>query len=318
MHTLALLIGVVLALQAQVLEASISGCPVFPANNIWNTPIDTLPVHPNSNVFVNTIGPTKLFHPDFGAGLYDGKPMGIPYIVVSGNQKRVNVTFDYPDQSDPGPYPIPPDAPIEGGSSSDGDRHVLVIDNATCILYETFASYPQNGGASWKAGSGAIFHLRTNELRPDGWTSSDAAGLPLFPGLTRYAEVASGKISHALRFAAPDTRNSYLWPGRHEASTKTGQQYPPLGIRFRMKASFDISGFSNEVKIIFQALKTYGMFLADNGSPWYLGGEPNDNWNNDVLVTEFRKVTGSDFEAVDESSLMVDPNTGEAKQRFVM
>jgi len=233
-------------------------------------------------------------------------------------KKKVNITFDYADESDPGPYPIPANAPIEGGSDSDGDRHVLVIENTTCTLYETWSSYPQNGGASWKAGSGAIFHLKTNELRPNTWTSADAAGLPVFPGLARYSEVASGKITHALRFTVPDSRNTFVWPARHEASSKPGQQYPPLGIRFRLKANFDISGFSNDGKIILQALKTYGMLLADNGSPWFLSGEPNDNWNNVALGTDFHKVTGSDFEAVDESSLMVDPNTGEAKQRFVM
>jgi len=300
---LALIVGI-----AVRVEASISGCPVFPDNNIWNTPIDKLPVHSNSAEFINTIGSTKSLHPDFGQGLN-----GIPYIVVPGNQKRVNVTFDYADQSDPGPYPIPPNAPIEGGPKSDGDRHVLVIENATCTLYETWSSYPQNGGASWKVGSGAIFHLRTNGLRPNTWTSADAAGLPIFPGLIRYDEVASGKISHALRFTAPETRNTYVWPARHEASSRTGQQYPPLGIRFRLKQGFDISGFSKEVKVILQALKTYGMFLADNGSSWFISGEPNDHWNDDVLVGEFRKVMGSDFEAVEESSLMVDPNSGEAK-----
>jgi len=300
---LAIVVGIVV--QA---EASISGCPVFPDNNVWNTPIDKLSVHSNSAEFINTIGATRPLHPDFGQGLN-----GIPYIVVPGNQKRVNVTFDNAEQSEPGPYPIPPNAPIEGGPKSNGDRHVLVIENATCTLYETWSSYPQNGGASWKAGSGAIFHLKTNALRPNTWTSADAAGLPIFPGLVRYDEVASGKISHALRFTVPETRNTYVWPARHEASSRTGQQYPPLGVRFRLKENFDISGFSNDVKVILQALKTYGMFLADNGSPWFLSGEPNNNWNDDVLVGEFHKVMGADFEAVEESSFMVDPNSGEAK-----
>jgi hypothetical protein len=292
-------------------ETAVS-CPVFPANNIWNTPIDALPVHPNSAAYVNTIGAGDNLHPDFGAGLWQGAPIGIPYVEVPGSQPKVSVSFTYDDESDPGPYPIPADAPIEGGSNSDGDRHVIVIDRDNCLLYELFYAWPQPDG-SWTAGSGAIFDLNSNALRPDGWTSADAAGLPIFPGLARYDEVIAGAINHALRFTAPQTQRAYVWPARHFASDLTGAQYPPMGVRFRLKASYDISGYSPDAQVILQALKTYGMILADNGSPWFLSGAPDDRWDNDVL-NELKQVQGADFEAVDVSSLMVDPDSGEVFQ----
>jgi hypothetical protein len=231
---------------------------------------------------------------------------------VPGTQATVPITFTYDDESDPGPYPIPPDAPIEGGPASDGDRHVLVVDRDDCILYELYAAYPQPDG-SWLAGSGAIFDLNSNDLREDGWTSADAAGLPILPGLVRYDEVAEGEIRHAIRFTAEQTRQAYVWPARHYASDLTGAEYPPMGQRFRLKADFDISGFSPEVQVILQALKTYGMILADNGSPWFITGAPDERWNNDVLVPELHQVHGSDFEAVDVSSLMVNPDSGQAQ-----
>jgi hypothetical protein len=287
-------------------------CQLFPANNIWNTPIDTLPVDANSSTYINTIGAGKYVHADFGSGLWEGGPIGIPFTTVPGNQEKVDVTFDYDDESDPGPYPIPADAPIEGGSDSDGDRHVLVVDRDHCILYELYYAFPQPDG-SWTAGSGAIFDLKSNDLRPAGWTSADAAGLPILPGLVRYEEVAAGEINHALRFTAPQTRKKYIWPARHYASHLTGSQYPPMGQRFRLKANFNISGFSPEVQVILKALKKYGMFLADNGSSWFISGVPDERWDNDDLH-ELHNVKGSDFEAVDESSLMVDPNSGKALQ----
>jgi len=287
-------------------------CPLFPADNIWNAPVDTLPVHPNSDAYVNTIGATANLHPDFGAGQWQGAPIGIPYVEVPGTQPQVSVSFTYADESDPGPYPIPPDAPIEGGPNSNGDRHVLVVDRDHCLLYELFYAWPQSDG-SWIADSGAIFDLNSNALRPAGWTSADAAGLPIFPGLVHYDEVASGAIHHALRFTAPQTQRAYLWPARHFASNLTGTQYPPMGVRFRLKADYDLSGFSPEAQVILQTLKTYGMMLADNGLPWFLSGVPDDRWNNDVL-NELKQVQGSDFEAVDVSSLMVDPNSGQVFQ----
>lgn len=288
---------------------TMAGCPIFPVDNVWNTRIDQLPVDANSSAYVATIGTTRGAHPDFGSGTWDGGPIGIPYIIVAGTQPRVQIYFDYADESDPGPYPIPPDAPIEGGSGSTGDRHVLVLDRDDCTLYETFSSYPQADG-TWRAGSGAVFNLRSHALRPSGWTSADAAGFAILPGLVRFDEVASGEIRHALRFTAPQTRRAFVWPARHYASSLTGSNYPPMGQRFRLKASVDISRFSAEVQVILRALKTYGMFLADNGSAWYLSGAPDPRWDNDVLVSELGQIRGSDFEAVDESSLMADPNSG--------
>ncbi len=292
---------------------TLEGCPVFPADNIWNTPIENLPVDPNSSAYISTIGATQGLHPDFGSGTWNGGPIGIPYTIVSGTQAKVNITFDYSDESDPGLYPIPPDAAIEGGSQSTGDRHVLVLDRDNCILYEIFSAYPKQGG-SWLAGSGAVFNLRSNSLRSRGWTSADAAGLPILPGLARYDEVASGEIRHALRFTAPQTRGAYVWPARHYASSLTAFNYPPMGQRFRLKAAFDVSPFSAEVQVILRALKKYGMILADNGSSWYISGVPDPRWNNDKLVNELRQVTGSNFEAVDQSSLMVSPDSGQALQ----
>jgi hypothetical protein len=223
----------------------------------------------------------------------------------------VSVIFDYDNESDPGPYPIPTDAPIEGGPGSDGDRHVLVVDRDACTLYELFYAWPQPDG-SWQAGSGAVFDLSSHALRPDGWTSADAAGLPILPGLVRYDEVAAGEIHHALRFTAPQTRRAYVWPARHYASDLTHTQYPPMGQRFRLKAGFDISGFSPHAQIILRALQKYGMILADNGSAWYISGAPDERWDNDVLH-ELHQVHGSDFEAVDVSALMLDPNSGQVR-----
>ena len=221
------------------------------------------------------------------------------------------VTFDYDDESDPGPYPIPTHAPIEGGPNSDGDRHVLVVDRDHCVLYEMWNSWP-NANGSWHAGSGAVFSLNSHALRPAGWTSADAAGLPVAAGLVRYEEVAAGQIRHAIRFTVPQTRRAYVWPARHYASTLTGTQYPPMGQRFRLKANFNLAGFAPEVQVILQAFKTYGIILADNGSAWYISGAPDARWNDDVL-RQLNQVHGSDFEAVDVSSLMIDPNSGQAR-----
>jgi hypothetical protein len=298
----------VAALAGETLE----GCPVLPADNVWNTPVDTLPVDSRSASYITTIGSGTGLHPDFGSGLWDGGPIGIPYNIVTGTQAKVPVRFDYSDESDPGPYPIPADPLIEGGPASTGDRHILLLDRDSCILYEIFSAYPESG--RWVAGSGAVFDLRSTALRPPGWTSADAAGLPILPGLVRYDEVASGEIHHALRFTVPRTRRAYLWPARHYASTLTGLQYPPMGQRFRLKAGFDLSGFSPETQVILSAIKKYGMILADNGGAWYISGVPDERWDNDVLVAELGRVKGSDFEAVDESSLMLSPDSGRARQ----
>jgi hypothetical protein len=294
----------------------IGGCPIFPANNIWNTPIDSLPVHPNSAAYINTIGADRGLHPDFGSGVWppgSNSPIGIPFIVVPASQPPVEINFVWwPEESDPGPYPIPPNAPIEGGPDSDGDRHVLVLQEDDCLLYELYAAYPQNDG-SWEAGNGALYDLNSHALRPDGWTSADAAGLPILPGLVRYDEVMSGEIRHAIRFTAPETQAAYVWPARHYASDLTASRYPPMGLRLRLRANYDISGFSPEMQVILQAFKTYGIILADNGSAWYISGAPDGRWDNDILH-EMDVITGADFEAVDVSSLQIDPDSGEAHQ----
>lgn len=281
--------------------------PMFPRDNVWNVAVDQLPVDANSAAYVTTIGAAKPMHADFGT-VYNGAPNGIPFVVVPGAQPRVAVSFDYADESDPGPYPIPADAPIEGGPQSAGDRHVLVVDRDGGKLYELFAAYPNQDG-SWHAGSGAIFDLSGNALRPATWTSADAAGLPILPGLVRYEEVVAGEIPHALRFTAPQTRNAFVWPARHKASSLTGANYPPMGQRFRLKASVDIASFGPNVQVILRALKRYGMFLADNGSSWFLSGAPDPRWDDSELH-QLGQLTGSDFEAVDESALMVDPSSG--------
>jgi len=289
----------------------VAGCSIFPADNVWNTAVDTLPLDANSAAYVATIGADEHVHADFGSGTWEGGPIGIPYVDVDSSQAQVPVVFTYADESDPGPYPIPPDAPIEGGSGSDGDRHVLVLERDNCILYELYDAWPQQDG-SWEAGSGAIFDLHSHNLRPDTWTSADAAGLPILPGLIRYDEVASGEIRHAIRFTAPDTRQAYIWPARHYASSLTGSQYPPMGQRFRLKAGFDISDFSVQTRVVLRALQKYGMILADNGAPWFISGAPDERWDNDALH-ELHDVLGSAFEAVDESALMVSPDSGQAR-----
>jgi hypothetical protein len=287
-------------------------CPMLPADNIWNTRVDTLPLDASSAAYVATIGAGATMHADFGSGLWNGGPIGIPYVVVNAGQPKVAVQFRVARESDPGPYPIPPNAPVEGGAASSGDRHVLVVDKGTCRLYELFSAYP-NGDGSWRAYSGAVFDLRSNALRPDTWTSADAAGFPILPGLVRYDEVASGVIRHAIRFTSPQTRAAHVWPATHDASSLTGAQYPPMGQRFRLRATFDETSFSPQVQVILRAMKTYGIVLADNGSPWYISGAPDARWNNTVLH-ELHRVPGSAFEAVDVRGLQVAPRSGQARQ----
>ncbi len=295
---------------------TIAGCPVFPSNNIWNTPIDKLPADPRSDGYIQTIkndlGERATFHPDFGP-LWNGVPMGIPYIVVPGSQPKVEVSFDYADESDPGPYPIPDNPPIEGGPDSSGDRHVLIVDKDNCLLYELYSAYPQAGG-SWEAGSGAIFDLRSNQLRPDTWTSADAAGLSIFAGLVRYEEFEAGVITHPLRFTVPRIQRAYVWPARHFASSITDPNVPPMGQRFRLKASFDISRFSREEQIFLKAFQTYGLVIADNGSDLYVQGAPDERWDIDWLHHLFNQLYIGNFEAVDLSGAMIDPDSGEARQ----
>jgi hypothetical protein len=271
-------------------------CPVFPRSNAWNQRVDKLPVAANSNAVVRAIGPGDPVHADFGSGLYDGGPIGIPYTTVGKSQHRSRVKFDYADESDKGPYPIPRNVPIEGGRKSTGDRHAIVVDRSRCKLYELYALH--RSGGSWHAGSGAIWSLRSNKLRPAGWTSADAAGLPILPGLARYDEVKRGSIDHALRFTVERTRRAYVFPARHFASSLTDPDLPPMGMRFRLKASFDTSRFPRQSRIVLNALKRYGMIVADNGSNWFISGAPNRGWDNDDLH-RLGGLQGSDFEVVD-------------------
>lgn len=278
-------------------------CPMTPADSFWHADVSALPVHAQSSTWVSSVGTTAGLKADFGSGTWNGGPIGIPYTTVAGTQAPVPVTFGYADESDPGPYPIPPTAPIEGGSASSGDRHVLVVDRDACRLWELYSAYPQNGGTSWTAGSGATWDLRSNAMRPLGWTSADAAGLPILPGLVRYDEVAAGEIDHVIRFTAPRTAGAYVWPASHKAQTG-GASDPPMGAFFRLKAGFDISGFSAQNQVILRALKKHGMVLADNGSSWFMSGAPDPGWNDDDL-NRLRSVPGSAFEAVDVSALKV-------------
>jgi hypothetical protein len=278
--------------------ASLKGHQLFPADEPWNKDITKEPVDPNSDALVASIGLKKSLHPDFGT-THNGHPNGIPYIIVTKDQPKVPVTFQYKDESDKGPYPIPPEAPVEGGADAKGDRHVLVIDRDNWVLYELFSAYPQDGGKSWKAGSGAIFDLKKNSVqRPAGWTSSDAAGLPVFAGLVRYDEVVERKeITHALRFTITKSRHAYVSPATHFASSKKDPNLPPMGMRVRLKADYDISKFSAPCQTILKALKKYGMIVADNGGDWFISGAPDPRWNDDEINT-LKRVKGSDFEVV--------------------
>ena len=275
-------------------------CTIFPKSNPWNSRVDRLPVAANSAEIISSIGTERGLHPDFGSGLWEGAPIGIPITVVGRRTPKSRVSFEYADESDRGPYPIPRGVPIEGGYRSDGDRHALIVDRDSCKLYELFALYPKSRG--WRAGSGAIWNLRSNRLRPAGWTSADAAGLPILPGLARYDEVRRGVIDHALRFTVRRTRRAYVHPARHFASSSDDPSLPPMGLRVRLKASFDVSGYPRQARVVLTALKRYGMLVSDNGSDWYITGSPNPGWRNDDLRT-LGRVKGSEFEVVDTRTL---------------
>jgi len=290
---------------------TLDGCLVLPVDNIWNTPVDNLPVHANSAAFVNAIGAAAHFHTAFGSGTWQGFPIGIPFNLVSGSQPQTSVTFVYAGESDPGPYPIPANPLIEGDPNGSGDRHMLILDRDKCVLYEMW--HAQRQQANWYAGAGAIFDLNSNALRPAGWTSADEAGLPILPGLARYDEVAEGAIKHALRFSSDTISQAYVWPARHYAPFNGQAGPPPLGQRFRLKASFNVSQFSPQAQVVARALQKYGLILADKGVSWHAMGAPDARWNN-VVLNELEVILGSDFEAVDVSSLMVDPNSGQARR----
>jgi len=267
---------------------SAPSCPIFPSSNAWNRDVATLPVAANSATLIASIGRDASLHPDFSSR--DG--YGIPFNVVGRTQKKVRVAFQYAGESDRGPYPIPARPKIERGS----DRHMLILDRDACRLYELFAA--RRSGNRWTAGSGAIFNLRSNALRPLGWTSADAAGLAIFPGLARSHEVRAGVLDHALRFTAPRTRRAFVFPARHQAGSSNDPALPPMGLRVRLKASVSLAGFGPQSRVVLRALKRYGMILADNGSPWYVTGAPSTGWNDDDLH-DLQRITGNDFEVVD-------------------
>jgi hypothetical protein len=283
----------------------IANCPMFPANNFWNARVDSLPTHPMSEAWIESIGRGEGFHMDFGSGEWDGGPIGIPFNIVTGSAvPAYEPEFYYPEESDPGPYPIPENPKREFGS----DHHILTVDTETCKLYEIYDASFENG--EWSGGSGAIWDLNSNALRPDTWTSADAAGLPILPGLVRYDEIAAGEIRHALRFTAEETAG-YIWPARHQTDDPR-EGTPPMGARFRLKADYDISGFPAEMQVLLQAMKAYGIVLADNGSNWYVSGAPDERWDNDMLHL-LDVLTGDDLEAVDTSVFMLNIDSGEVK-----
>jgi hypothetical protein len=293
--------------------APLNGWLPFPADNPWNQVVSALPADPDSSDVISYVGAATTLHPDFGSGLYDGSPIGIPYAVVAGNQARVAVAYNaYGDESDPGPFPVPSPPPYEGVAPTDssGDRHVLVLDRDNGWLYELYGAQLQADG-TWTAGSGAVWDVTRDDQRPLGWTSADAAGLAMFPGLAKYDEVAAGAIRHALRLTVPVTQEAWILPATHWASSVTDPSAPPMGARFRLKASYDISGFPPQSQVVLKALQTYGMIVADNGSAWYLGGAPDPRWDNDDLHT-LGQVTGADLELVTTGSIVTSVPSGAA------
>jgi hypothetical protein len=299
-------------------------CPVFPANNVWNTNISRLPVDKHSAAWLASMNSsTTYLHPDFGPNP-GGYPFGIPFIVVRARQPLVRITFRYASESDKGPYPFGPGTPIEGGARAGGDRHAIMVNPRTCTLYELWEAHYSARGST--AGSGAIWHLGSDALRPAGWTSADAAGLPILPGLLDFAQVQAAvrtgrPITHAIRFTAEVTRAAYLWPARHDASSHVSPNVPPMGARFRLKASFDVARFCRnsqaycrDAKAILVEMKNYGLILADNGSNWFFQGSAFPQWP-DALVSLLKAIPARAFQAVNESCLMVLPNSGAASAK---
>jgi hypothetical protein len=275
------------------------GCPILPEEDPLNQEVADAPVNPNSAHYIASIGLTAHLHPDFGTN----PSYGIPYTVVGPDQPEVPIKFTkYGSESNAGPYPIPPNAPVEGGGKNGhGDKHVLVVQEGSCMLYEMYKAH--RGRDGWSAASGATFNLRSDALRPEGWTSADAAGLPIFPLLARYPEVSSGQIDHALRVTVPETQMGYIHPATHFASDSSDPNLPPMGLRLRLKASFSLAGFDGESLIILEALKRYGLIVADNGSPWFITGAPNPHWNDENLE-QIKQVPGSEFEAVESGPIL--------------
>jgi hypothetical protein len=287
--------------------AQAPNCPVFPRDNQWNLPVDKLPVARNSKRIVGSIGSRAYVHNNFGGGEWAGGPDGMPVTVVGGDQPKVPVLFEEARWSDPGPYPIPPNAVIEYLGDPNADHHVIVVDRDNCKLYEIHDSRKLQGGALWRAYAGATWDLRSNQLRPNGWTSADGAGLPILPGLARYEEVKRGRIDHALRITVPATRRGWIYPARHDVSDSTDPSLPQMGQRLRLKKSFNVKRFPRQARVVLKAMQKYGLIVADHGNPWYYGGAPDPGWNNEDLHS-LHKVLGKNFEVVDTSSL---PRPGE-------
>jgi hypothetical protein len=288
-----------------------TSCTAFPADNYWHADISKLPVNARSKQWLSHMSPTRRLHPDFGPS-YGAQPVpyGIPVTVVKGTHAKVPVRFTYASESDRVRYPLGPDTKIEGGAGSSGDRHAVIVDASTCRLYETYAT--RRSGTTWYAGSGATWDLRRNALRPAGWTSADAAGLPILPGLLRYDEVAAGRVDHAIRFTTNVTDRRYVWPARHQAGSVSNPAYPPMGARFRLKASFSLTGYRRDTQVVLRAMKAYGLVLADNGSPWYFQGTSDTRWTS-ALLDDLKRVPASAFEAVDTSRLMVSRDSAQAR-----
>lgn len=288
-----------------------TSCQVFPADNYWNTPVTDLPVHTRSADWLSHMHPGSRLHPDFGPSYGDGPvPYGIPITIVAGSHAKVSVSFGYASESDRVKYPFGKDTKIEGGPGAGGDRHAIVVDKSTCRVYETFAT--RKSGSSWKAGSGATWVLTSNALRPAGWTSADAAGLPILPGLLRLDEVKSGQVTHAIRFTTDVTDRSYVWPARHQAGSVSSAAYPPMGARFRLKSSYSRTGLRKDTRVVIEAMKQYGLVLADNGSSWFFQGTSEPGWPSGLL-DQLKQIPASAFEAVDTSSMKVSANSGKAR-----
>jgi len=289
----------------------IARCAVFPKNNFWNTPVTGLPKHKRSAVWMSHMSPRRDLHPDFGPAYGEQPvPYGIPITVVGANHPRVKVRFAYASESDRVRYPLGPRTKIEGGSGADGDRHAIVIDRATCKLYETF--YTRHSARGWSAGSGAVWDLDSNRLRRDGWTSADAAGLPILPGLLRLSEVKAGRVLHAIRFTTDITSMHHVWPARHDAGSRRSLNFPPMGARFRLKPGFDLTGYAHSTKVVLTAMKRYGMVLADNGSPWYFQGESIKGWPP-RMIEELKTIPARAFVAVDTRSMRIRAASGRAR-----
>jgi hypothetical protein len=291
-------------------ERPVAGCSVFPADNWWNAKVSGLPVHARSRQWLSHMSTSRDLHPDFGPSYGDGPDYGIPVTVVKSTHAKVRVRFDYADESNRVRYPLGRDTRIEGGRGSDGDKHAIIVDKGACRLYETWDT--RTSGGRWVAGSGAVWSLRSNKLRPDGWTSADAAGLPILPGLLRWSEVKAKRVDHAIRFTTDVTSRHHLWPARHDAGSRASLAYPPMGARFRLKAGYSTRGLSPYTVAVITAMKTYGLVLADNGSPWFFQGEQNAHWPSRV-IEELKTIPAKAFVAVDTSSLRVSRNSAQVQ-----